>query len=514
MKHNKIYILLTLASVSSLATLPLIASSCNNDKADLKPTVDPGSGTGDGKGSKQQDPNVIALKSSDPNIKMDFNKETKVLTIANAPTVDYDLLSSFITQLNELFKYQSTDITLSCPDTTTICTGYLGESAAKITKLIMPKLQNTYGHIFRLFNTQRDWLFKNLVDDKVVLNGMLVKWDNASGNLEDNTITQIAQYAFLNTQDITGISFPNLQNIQPEAFGLNERNIFPKITDKLVVNGILIKYPNAKGVIEDDTIKQVYGNVFNENKDITSISLPNATKVDYYSFNNATNLTTVSLPKAEIIGNSAFYGASSLKELDLPKVTTVGEYAFSNATSLEKINLPLVKSIDKFAFDITPKLANKLVFNTILAKWTDASGDIKDDEITSIIGGIFKDNDKITSLSFSKVTNITESLAQNAKKLTSITFPSAISIQAHAFQNDSSLTTIQAPNVTRIEDYAFEKNTALETISFHKATYIGARAFADDTSLTSVSLPSAKYIHTSAFDGADKLKNVPTVVND
>ncbi|MFV8400882.1 leucine-rich repeat protein [Mycoplasma sp. 005V] len=512
MKRNKVLFLLGLLSTSAIS-LPLVAISCGGNKAtEQQPKPIPG--TSEPKPTPGNDetknPALITLKSQNPAIKIEFNKDTKVLSVKNAPIIDFDLLNDFLQQLDEMFDNKVGNITLECPDTKTIAVGYPYVTSVKVTKLIMPKLESTTDHVFRLWNPERDWLFKNLQDDKVVQNGVLIKWDNAIGNLVDNNITKILQYAFMDTQNITGIDFPKLNDIEATAFMGTNGDIFPKITEKLVVNGILIKYPGAKGEIKDDSIKQIYAYVFKGNTSITSVSFPNATKLYYGAFLDASNLAKVDLPKLDNIGNFAFENCTSLTSVSFPKVTAVGEYAFSNCKNLSSVELPLVSSMDKVPFDATPKLPEKLIFNKILAKWSNAEGEVSDLEVTQLVPELFRNNNKITSANFPNVTKISSWLFAKATELKNATFEKATIIDSSAFKEAESLVQIQAPNVTKIAAEGFSGAVSLVSVSFPNVTEIGERAFANDISLKQADFPKATIIAHTAFVGTDNLTDKPS----
>ncbi|WP_416754986.1 leucine-rich repeat domain-containing protein [Mycoplasma sp. 654] len=511
MKRNKLFILLGFSSLSVVCA-PLVAGACNKPDDKIIQT-NPSDGSGDR--NKEEIPALIDLKSSDPNVKMEFNKETKVMTIKNAPTITYKILSEFISKLDDELIHNVGDITLECPDTKTIWAEYPGDTSIKVKKLIAPKLESVNGYIQRIFGApKRPWLFKNLSDDKVIINGLLIKWDNASGNIADPNVTKIVKYAFMDTAKITGVDFPNVKNIDGKAFLGPEGKIFPDINDKIVLNGILIKYPNATGEINDDSIKKIFPKVFYGNDKITSVSFPNVTEIDYCAFENAKNLILISAPKLEVIGNSAFYNAESLKMVSFPKVTTIGEFAFYNNKNLEHIEFPEVKSIDKAAFNMTPKLPAKMIINKILVKWDDAKGEVSDNDVTAIVGAIFRDNKEITSASFPNVTNISDALFENAEALTTVSFPKATNISDYAFKKASSLTNIDAPNVTRIGNEAFKEAIELTSVSFPKVTFIDTLAFSGAIKLKTADFPKLEQIGDAAFSGADHLEKIPTVTKN
>ncbi|WP_416754993.1 hypothetical protein ACM0JF_01880 [Mycoplasma sp. 654] len=57
----------------------------------------------------------------------------------------------------------------------------------------MPKVENV---IYNKFENLYTTLLCSLEDDKVIQNGILFKWNNASGNIEDNSVKKIISGVF------------------------------------------------------------------------------------------------------------------------------------------------------------------------------------------------------------------------------------------------------------------------------------------------------------------------------
>ena len=77
---------------------------------------------------------------------------------------------------------------------------------------------------------------------------------------------------------------------------------------------------------------------------ITSVNLPNVTKVDYDAFNYCINLTTVNIPKVKSLGGNTFSNCIKLTSVDFPEVTTIDKSEFEFCNALTSVNLPLVTS--------------------------------------------------------------------------------------------------------------------------------------------------------------------------
>ncbi|MFV8478045.1 leucine-rich repeat domain-containing protein, partial [Mycoplasma sp. VS410B] len=353
-----------------------------------------------------------------------YDNNAKKLIFPDAEVITEPMFNYAFRQLENSIKPGEDNITLSCPETKVI-PGTI-DTKIIISKLELPKIEKVVNK--NGSSMFRNRLSRNLEDNKVVQNGILFKWNNPIGEMKDSTITQIVPFAINQTADVTGIDLPNLENADFSAFGHPNnglRTIFPQINSKIVLNGILIKWPGATGQIEDSEVTNIASYVFKNNQNITSVSfpnvtsigdstfegatnltsvsLPNVTSIGYHAFEGATNLTSVSFPNATSIeasafegatnltsvsfpnvtsiGNSAFEGATNLTSVSFPNVTSVGNSAFKGATNLTSVNIPKLNKVGFQAFENTPKL-NKLICNGILIKWSDASGYIIDDSIT------------------------------------------------------------------------------------------------------------------------------------
>ncbi|MFV8483866.1 hypothetical protein [Mycoplasma sp. Z473B] len=86
---------------------------------------------------------------------MEFDKEIKVITIKNAATITYKILSEFISKLDDELIYKVGDIAPECPDNKTIWVGYLRDTLIKVKKLIVPKLESVNRYIQCIFSAPK-----------------------------------------------------------------------------------------------------------------------------------------------------------------------------------------------------------------------------------------------------------------------------------------------------------------------------------------------------------------------
>lgn len=103
-------------------------------------------------------------------------------------------------------------------------------------------------------------------------------------------------------------------------------------------------YQDGKGVIVfDGVVKYIGGLAFQENRNLTSISIPEGvTKIMKSSFYNCTSLSSVTIPRGVFeIEERAFYNCTNLTSIIIPNsVVKIGDNAFANCTSLTSIALP------------------------------------------------------------------------------------------------------------------------------------------------------------------------------
>ncbi|MFV8418384.1 leucine-rich repeat protein, partial [Mycoplasma sp. VS299A] len=224
-----------------------------------------------------------------------YDNNAKKLIFPDAEVITEPMFNYAFRQLENSIKPGEDNITLSCPETKVI-PGTI-DTKIIISKLELPKIEKVVNK--NGSSMFRNRLSRNLEDNKVVQNGILFKWNNPIGEMKDSTITQIVPFAINQTADVTGIDLPNLENVDFSAFehpnnGL--RTIFPQINSKIVLNGILIKWPGATGQIEDSEVTNIASYVFKNNQNITSVSFPNVTSIGASAFEGATSLTSVSFP--------------------------------------------------------------------------------------------------------------------------------------------------------------------------------------------------------------------------
>lgn len=108
------------------------------------------------------------------------------------------------------------------------------------------------------------------------------------------------------------------------------------------------------GTYNNDTITEIRPSAFREMR-VTSVNIPNVTKIGGSAFRNCTALEYLDLPSVKSVGSNAFAGCTSLQRVYLSGLTTfqqkgVGQDIFKDCTSLISVVLGDVQEMPQFVF--------------------------------------------------------------------------------------------------------------------------------------------------------------------
>ena len=252
-----------------------------------------------------------------------------------------------------------------------------------------------------------------------------------------------------------------------------------------------------------ESVKEIGVLAFQNNGNLTSVSMPGVTTIDNSAFTTCGRLVTAVMPNATTIGSQAFLDCESLSEISLPVVTAIGDFAFSGCASLTMVSLPNVATVGGYAFSgcglslvSMPAAATigDFAFKSCASLTTVSLGNA-----TTIGNFAFSGCSSLVTISLPSATTIGNFAFGSCSDLTTVSIPNAITIGICAFRECSNLITFPLPNATTIEAEAFRSCPKLTTFSLPKATTIGEYAFNDCSSLASVTLPVATTIGKMAF---------------
>ena len=390
-------------------------------------------------------------------------------------------------------------------------------------------------------------------DFSVIKSEMFYGCSNLNTVILPNTITTINSSAFYGCTNLTNINIP-------ESVTVIESNAFKNCTNIISGTGAcykdnwLLSYSGATGeiTITDGTIG-LATEIFNNNKNITAINLPNSIKyINNKAFYNCTKITTINVPdlvtsiptdcfygcsllatvtlpqNLEYIGNNAFRGCSKLTNISIPdNVSYIGTNAFYGCSTLTEITLPNnLESLEANVFYSCTNLTIINIGNGLNSNTNMPNGDklqqinvSENNNYLSSADGILYNKHKTTLIKVPKattlttitipdsVTTIADSAINSCTKPTAITIPdSVINIGTYAFYNSKATMTI--PNtVESIGEYAFYGCINLTSYtSSNVISGLNGYTFCGCTNLLSVTITSnVLSIGQYCFSGCNKL---------
>ena len=83
---------------------------------------------------------------------------------------------------------------------------------------------------------------------------------------------------------------------------------------------------------------------------LTTVNLPEVTKIGTYGFHSCSNIASFNAPKVKTLGSYVLYGCKKLTEVNFPLATSVPSNCFYQATALVKADFGAASSIDTYGF--------------------------------------------------------------------------------------------------------------------------------------------------------------------
>jgi hypothetical protein len=321
--------------------------------------------------------------------------------------------------------------------------------------------------------------FKTIRDQLYVLNTLDIKDINiaaynglagTNGNVSDNPVNAIPEYAFYNKNSLTSIRLPeSATSIQPWCF-----------------------YNNTG---------------------ITSITIPLSMKtIGEYAFQDCSKLTSIIIDNATVvIGGSAFYKCIALSDVRLGNnVVSIGNASFSTCTSLTSFTVPpSVKTLGTWTFSNCTGLKNIDILASVteLPEYIfDQCTNLTDIKLPATLVTVqqlaFRDCWLLRSVVFpNSLKTIKTNAFLNCKAITELDIPNSVNtIGSGAFYGCISLKTLTIPcSVSNLDAYTFYNCIVLETINVKSYQPIST-------------IPTDYYNSIKVFENVDKTKcilNVP-----
>lgn len=260
--------------------------------------------------------------------------------------------------------------------------------------------------------------------------------------------------------------------------------------------------------------------VFKNNKTLTEVTLPGATKeLGEQLFYGCTGLTRADLgDEAETLSAQIFFGCRVLKNVTLPgALTRVEPYAFGNCVALAEVELPYgVTEIGVNAFRacaalVTAPLPGALEKIDAYAFYGCNSLTAVDipDGVTSLGGNVFSGCTALTDVTVGKgLKTIEATTFAGLQSLKTLNVEGTdVSIASYAFKDCTALQTVEI-NDAVVGSYAFQNCSGLRTFSIKGGSFSGA-AFSGCTLLKTLDIGSnVSSLPSNAFSNLPALETV------
>lgn len=332
-------------------------------------------------------------------------------------------------------------------------------------------------------------------------------YENGKGVIKFNSnVTFIESYAFSNTNDITGLVFPDsVIRIEEGACWLNGS----LTTINIPENVSFIQSGAFSGCNKLATITvSTKNNYFSTSDGI----LYNKNKTALVQYVNGKSNTTFSIPSSvtEIQGHSV-QACTKLENVIIPNsVNSIGSFAFNGCWKLgPSINIPeSVSTIAPNAFGSCISLTDIYVSNDN-QYYTSSDGILYNKNMTKIVQYPAGKNDTSYYIPNS-VTTIEQYAFDGCSSLEYIGFSNSITnIGTGAFRS-SGLVSIEIPSsLTEIPSWLCDSCNQLVDISIgNNITHIGFYAF-NNTNISTINIPaSVNYIESNAFTQCPNLTTI------
>ena len=342
------------------------------------------------------------------------------------------------------------------------------------------------------------------------------------GTVIPNTVTAIANYAFVMCTELTNIEIPSsvISIGSPEfSYGWHQGPFYgcTGLTSITIPNSVTYVGPyafsgctNLSDVVLSESLKEICEKSFEECISLKNVVIPNSVvSIEPYAFQSCSALSDVVLSEnLREIGNHAFAYCSALKTINLPLSLRIIDYDAFYESGLESITIPDSVIVDAAAFGYTQiksvtvsssaRLMGEFIFEgTPWLKNQPSNGLIYADNVLYRYNGYMPEG---------TIVSIPDG-------------PTGIAGNAFGFQEDEEssefdpdcIIAVEVPNSVKYIGYwAFGGCSKLQSFTSGKGLeIIGEDAFYDCPELEKVKIGSGiKVIEDKAFYGCPKLVSI------
>lgn len=156
--------------------------------------------------------------------------------------------------------------------------------------------------------------------------------------------------------DVNGIFANNTQITTCDLTGVTGWGATPTLPDRAFKD-----CTNLQEVKLPDGVQEIGEFAFLRCNALTTVNLPQVTRIDNSAFRECTSLTTLALDNAAAIDQDAFYGCTGLETLKIPKCTRFGTYIVTGCRSLTRIEATAAGDFVDISYD-NNSIENSAVF--------------------------------------------------------------------------------------------------------------------------------------------------------
>ena len=367
--------------------------------------------------------------------------------------------------------------------------------------------------------------------------------DEITGIIIPNTVTSIGDYAFCRCSNLKAVNIPD--SVICIGDGAFSRTSYYNTTSNwengvlYISNALIDSEKNISGSysIKKGT-KVIADKAFASCTNLTRVTIPDSVvNIGNESFSGCNGLTGAIISNGVAsIGYRAFYGCDSLTGIAIPSsVAAIDAGAFADCALLNSINAaaasPFYSSVDGVLFS-----KDKSCLVAYPAGKSGISYSIPN-SVIDIGGDAFNGCKGLIDISIPNcVTSIGDYAFNDCKGLTDISIPNCVtSIGDYAFGNCENLKELNLPSsllrigsnpfpsqikkkITSIPDslisigYSAFSGCPITTVNLPQVSYIGSSAFSG-CPITTVNLPQVSYIGSSAFKNCGNLTTVDVGTN-
>ena len=416
-----------------------------------------------------------------------------------------------VTSIGEKAFYQSSITNINGLNVTSIGSYSFGY-CSKLSNVNLPKITTITERAFQYCTSLENISFGQLTQIGIAA------FSNCSKitSIDTSKVKSLGSSVFYGCSSLTSISITSLQDytLKSEAFyGCSNLSSVYLSTYVSTIGSRAVYNCEKLNHIDFTRVKVIETNAFSRCSSLKSLTMT-GTSIEASAFSYS-GLETVNLNISGTIGNDAFGNCDYIKTfVSSNESTTLGETILSTNLSARP-NLKTVsiasKTVSKRLFS-GETLTGASITLSLTSLNSNNNNDIKYFETINIDSVTSLTNISIPNcknLSANSVTTLSQNQFKNNTKLTTVSFNSVTQVPISCFSGCSSLKTASFEKLTTISENCFYNCTSLQSFDFANVTSAsGFAAFAGCTALTTVTGSKVTEVGQSVFYGCTSLKNI------